>query len=438
VQLLLDYHNPINLHAYKQAWELVIQTYPILRTYFNWDEDIIQVVTKQGRLDFTYHETMDSVEAIQQADRSIAFNLQEPTQLRLHLIKHTDKHYTLLKSEHHIISDGWSGPVLLNKVHDYYQALIQGITPQIIPDNAYLQAQAYIAANKAHATTYWQNRLQTVEHANDLNALLSRSTNLEQIRVVNTPREASIQLAIPKSFLQQHGLTLNVLAQFSWHKLIHTYTRDEQTIVGATVSGRALPIANIESSVGLYINTLPLVIDWTSQQTILEQLKQIEADVLALNEYSFVELASLQKEGARLFHSLFVFENYPVDEVVENTHQDSLQLRFRGAIEKLDYPFGITAYESGNGLNIRLKYDSDYLDDTKAEQLLAQFKLIFEQIPEKGARSHHALNLLTQTEYQQIVIDWNKTEKDFPKDKTIHQLFEEQAKRTPNNIAVVF
>ncbi|MDP3561433.1 MAG: amino acid adenylation domain-containing protein [Legionellaceae bacterium] len=435
VQFLLDYHNPINVDAYKKAWSLAIQTYPILRTYFNWDEDVIQIITAEGYFDFIYHETVSSVDAIQQAERAIAFDLQRPTQLRIHLMKHDESHYTLLKSEHHVIADGWSGPILLSQVHRYYQALIQHITPEVLPDNAYLQAQAYIAANKSQAAAYWQTKLQAVEYANDLNALLSHTTNLEQARVVTTPKQVTIVLMIPKSFLQQQGLTLHVLAQFTWHKLIHSYTRDEQTIVGTTVSGRALPVPGIESSVGLYINTLPLVIDWRGSETILEQLKQIEADVLAMNEHSFAELASLQKDGARLFHSLFVFENYPLDEAVEDA---SLRLRFRGAIEKLDYPLSIIAYENKEGLNVGLKYDGDCLDDTKAQQILGQYKLIFEQIAAQHTKPHHALNLLTKEEYQQIVIDWNKTERDYLKDKTIHQLFEEQVKRTPNNIAAVF
>ncbi|MDP3562805.1 MAG: amino acid adenylation domain-containing protein, partial [Legionellaceae bacterium] len=435
VQLLLDYQNPINVDAYKKAWLLAIQTYPILRTYFNWDEDVIQIVTQQGNLDFTYHDSVSSVEAIQQADRAMAFDLQKPTQLRIHLMKHCEDHYTLLKSEHHVIIDGWSGPILLGQVHQYYQSLIKNIMPQIVPDNAYLQTQVYIAANKNLAKAYWQAKLQTVEHANDLNPLLSRTTNLERARVVATPKEAIIQVLIPKSFLRQHGLTLHVLAQFTWHKLIHTYTRNARTIVGTTVSGRGLPVSNIESSVGLYINTLPLVIDWTSTQPILELLKQIEADVLAMNEYSFVELALLQKDGARLFHSLFVFENYPVDEV---RTEALFQVCFRDAIEKLDYPLGVMAYENKHGLNVTLKYDGDFLDDTKAQQLLAQFKLIFEQIAKQHTQPHHTLNLITKAEYKQIVIDWNKTEEDYPKDKTIHQLFEEQVKKTPNNIAVVF
>ncbi|MDP3560888.1 MAG: amino acid adenylation domain-containing protein [Legionellaceae bacterium] len=439
VQLLLDYHSPIQVEAYQNAWKLAIQTYPILRTYFNWDEDLIQIVTKEGHLDFTYHDSVLSIEAIQQADRAIAFDLQRPTLLRIHLMKHRNDHYTLLKSEHHSISDGWSEPILLNRVHAYYEALICNITPQLIPDHAYLQAQAYIAANKNHAKAYWQHQLQGIEQANDLNVLFSQPTDLEQVRVVNTPREATLHVAISKDFLQEHGLTLHMLAQFAWHKLIHVYTRDERTVVGTTVSGRALPILNIEHSVGLYINTLPLVIDWTGKQTILEQLKQIAADVLAINEYSFVELATLQKGGGRLFHSLFVFENYPVDAVVEDANSTaSLQVSVRGSIEKLDYPLAVIAYESNQGLIIKLNYDGTYLEDTKAAQLLAQFKLIFEQIPDHHLQSHHTLNLLTQAEYQQIVIDWNQTEKDYPKDKTIHQLFEAQVKKTPNNIAVVF
>ena len=69
-----------------------------------------------------------------------------------------------------------------------------------------------------------------------------------------------------KAKSKEHGLTLNTMVQFAWHKLLQVYTRDEQTIVGTTVSGRSIPVEGIEDSVGLYINTLPLIIDWQGQK----------------------------------------------------------------------------------------------------------------------------------------------------------------------------
>ncbi|MBD2812748.1 hypothetical protein ID853_18190, partial [Xenorhabdus sp. Vera] len=84
---------------------------------------------------------------------------------------------------------------------------------------------------------------------------------------------------------------LNVALQFAWHKLLHMYTGDEQTIVGTIISGRDIPVEGIESSVGLYINTLPLTVQWKQTDNVVTVLQNIQKDVADLNSHSAVSLA---------------------------------------------------------------------------------------------------------------------------------------------------
>ena len=319
VQTLLDYHGEFDVSAYQEAWRLAIQTYPSLRLCFNWDEDLIQIITQTGDLDFTYHdmsERLDKDETVlelQQNDRAVAFDLSKPTLLRLHVIKHTSTHHTLLKTEHHSISDGWSGPILLGQVHAYYETLASGGLPEVAEDTAYLRAQAYTSTHQADVTRYWDKQRARIQGRNDLNALLTQPTNLDEIKALKSPRSEEITLsrAMYHDLIQSEGLTVSTLVQFAWHKLIQVYTGDTQTIVGTTISGRTLPIQGIASSVGPYINTLPLIINW-QDMSIREQLSYIQEQVSALNEHSFASLADLQTGGQRLFHSLLVFENYRI------------------------------------------------------------------------------------------------------------------------------
>uniref|UniRef100_UPI00261E8B27 condensation domain-containing protein n=1 Tax=uncultured Aquimarina sp. TaxID=575652 RepID=UPI00261E8B27 len=87
----------------------------------------------------------------------------------------------------------------------------------------------------------------------------------------------------------------NTIVQFVWHKLLQVYSSSNQTIVGTTVSGRDLPVEGIESSVGLYINTLPLIVDWSTKTTILSQLHYIQESLTDINTNSFVDLAKIQQ-----------------------------------------------------------------------------------------------------------------------------------------------
>ena len=447
VQTLIDYHNKMDIACYEQAWALAIQTYPALRTCFNWDEELVQLTMKTGVLRFTVYDIVEdedkdnTIKLIQEQDRAKAFDLSQPTLFRLYFIRRDEEHFTLLQNMHHSIIDGWSGPVLLNTVHRYYYQLIQGKSPGIKEDSAYFQAQAYTAKNQLKVMEYWKKTINQIEQVNDLNAVLNRSTDLDAIKALSAPSELSLQIAGEeyqslKGLVKEEGLTCNVLVQFAWHKLIQVYTRDVQTIVGTTVSGRSLPVSGVEDSVGLYINTLPLLVDWAEVRSVRQQLQNIHQQITDLNNHSYVNLASLQQNGKRLFHSLLIFENYPLPKEEEN--EGRLRLSLRAAIEKLDYPLALLAYETDNALHMTLKYEGRFLDERKASQLLEQLQLIIEQLPIKISEPQHTISLLTAESYRQIMYDWNATDKDYPQEKTIHQMFEEQVLRTPNHIAVVF
>ncbi|MEG4323650.1 condensation domain-containing protein, partial [Microcoleus sp. Aus8_D3] len=450
VQVLFDYHEHLDTELYIKAWEFCIAEYPILRTGFNWQEELIQVIYKSGKLFCQVHDISEllnqderdaAIEVIQQEDRRRDFDLSKPTQLRLHIIKQAPGYYTVLKSEHHIISDGWSGPILLRRVHENYQRLIAGAEVRIKEDTAYLAAQQYISANRNGILDYWREVLSEVESANDINALLSRSIDTSSYKRVEEARVEALTIDGElykglKRLSQREGVTVNVITQFMWHKLIEVYSGSKRTVVGTTVSGRDLPIEGIEESVGLYINTLPLVIDWNNGNTVRTQLHRIQEEITRLSAHSFANLAKLQKGGDRLFQSLFVFENYPLPK--SGTGKEVIRLSVRNSIEKIDYPLGIIAYEHNNSLTIKLQYDGKYLTKELASTHLARLESIVSQVVKNPQGLHRDISLLLPSEYKQIVYDWNATDKDYPSEKTLQELFAEQVLRTPDKVALVY
>ena len=440
VQVLWDYQDRINAAKLRQAWQYAMQTYPVLRTCFNWEEELIQVVTRSEELWWNEHDIRTAsdkdkaVEYIRQQDRQQAFDLTQPGLFRLHLIQHNENYYTFILSSHHSILDGWSHPLLLERVHSIYQQLLQDQAITVTEETAYLKAQTYYYQHRSEVKKYWQTQIQAVTNVNDLNGLLDVSVDLNQIREIRQPQQAEITVPTSlykdlKELHQNEGISLNILVQFAWHKLIQIYTRDETTSVGTIFSGRSILIPGIEESVGLYIYTAPLTINW-EDRTIQAQLHYLQSSIGKLR---YIDLASLQTGGRRLFHSLFVFENYPISEQTAR----GLNIKLRTSVEKLDYPLSIVAYER-QGLHIQLKYAGEYLNENSANKILAQINLILAQIPEKIHQSHTAIHLLSPEEYQQIMYAWNQTDQEYPRNKTIHQLFVEQVNRTPDKTAVVY
>jgi NRPS condensation-like uncharacterized protein len=140
IQLVYDYQQTLDINNYIKAWEICITQYPILRTAFNWEEDIIQIIYEKGQLEYHLHdisqlptqqEKDSAIEIIQVADRKKGFDLSQPSLFRLHIIKQAPAYYTIIRTEHHSIADGWSGPVLLNSLHHYYQQLTTNKIPRV-------------------------------------------------------------------------------------------------------------------------------------------------------------------------------------------------------------------------------------------------------------------------------------------------------------------
>jgi len=448
IQLLMDYHVELDVEKYMQAWKLCVARYPILRTAFNWEEDIVQVIYKHGRMECKMHDIQHlatqqqkdaAVSAIQIEDRKQSFDLTKPTLFRLHIIKHAEAHYTILKSEHHSISDGWSWPVLLASLHQYYEALIEGKKVEVTEDTAWLSAQEYIHAHKHKVQEYWSKTFAGVSSANDINALLSSPINMSSYREVTSPAKNILEFKGDfcnslKAFSKREGITINVIVQFAWHKLLQVYSGVAQSIVGTTVSGRDLPIDGIEESVGLYINTLPLLIDWGNHSTIRSQLSQVQQKITALNTYSFADLTKLQIEGERIFHSLLVYENYPVPKGGE----EDTGISFRDSIEKIDYPLSLVAFGYNDALTLSLDYDREHLTETKAQQHLATLEIIIRQVVEDPGKSHNSISLFKAREYNQIIYGWNPPGSYYSRDVTICKLFEEQVTKFPDNVALIF
>ena len=227
--------------------------------------------------------------------------------------------HTVLKTNHHSISDGWSEPRLMAFVQQAYEAIRQGHPVEEHEERTYVLAQDYYRVHAQEAETYWQQTLGEGHQANDLTPLLDRTVELERWRRVQQPQSVHVRVQgqdyeATQNNARQAGVTWAAVMQLAWHKVIRTHTGDSHTLVGTTVSGRDLPIAGMEQSVGLYINTLPLVLDWEAEPTVEQALQSVGSQLLEMNRRSFVSLAKLQSKGQRLFHSLMVFENYPVAE----------------------------------------------------------------------------------------------------------------------------
>jgi amino acid adenylation domain-containing protein/non-ribosomal peptide synthase protein (TIGR01720 family) len=387
LQTEIDYRQPLDVAVYRQAWQGQIARWPALRSELVLaDRVALQRILKRAELPFHYEDLSEvenagaRVQAYREQDLARPIPLEQAPLLRLACFKLAPDHHKVIFSAHHSVLDGWSGPVLLGSLHRCYQALMNGLLPQRDPDTAWLEFGRHIASQARSAEAYWQGRGELLTQPNDLTCLFgvtldagSSGRHTQQrpaVRATALPAEVATLLAHRARDL---GVTAGLLAQYAWHRLLARRSGDAVTLVGNVTPGRDYPIEGITASVGLYINSLPLALEWRTELTLAEHIARLQTDLMALNEHGTESLAALTKGRSRLFQSLFVFENYPMPAAPVAPEPYQLVPGFGAVVEKVELPLSLVVSSRGETLQLRLEFDGEQIPEARAEAVLADW-----------------------------------------------------------------
>ena len=443
VQSSYRFNNQINLAAFKQAWQQLINHNSILRTSFHWQQykEPFQVVHKQVKLPWRELKLdEEKLETWLEKDRKEGFNLDRVPLMRLSLIHLDNNTYQFIWSCHHLILDGWSTALVLKQVLDSYQALSKGQITPLKPTRPYGDYVAWLRQQDLSAAkAYWQKVLEgfTVPTPLELGKWEDRE--------IGRWREKSLKVSLKttkvlKAFAKQHQLTVNTLIRGAWALLLSRYSGEDDVVFGATSSGRPPNLVGSESMVGLFINTLPVRIKVSGDRSLIPWLQTLQSQQIEAQQYEYTPLIQVQQwsdvpKDLPLFKSILVFENYPVDASVEEFGIE-MEIEETQSIESTNYPLTISAGLS-NELALEILYDRSCFSSSTVTNILKHLEHLLEQFITYPEANLADLSILTKEEKQQILIDWNSNQVDYPDHLCIHQLFEEQAAKTPDAIAVV-
>jgi amino acid adenylation domain-containing protein/non-ribosomal peptide synthase protein (TIGR01720 family) len=454
VQLSCELPHGLNVKAFERAWEQVIERHAVLRTAFVWSQatEPFQVVYRREPVplqqddwrEFTHEEQLRRLEHLLREDRRQDFDFARAPLMRLRLIHLSDEAYRFVWSFHHVLLDGWSGPLLVKEVFAYYHAYCRQqplALPAVRPYRdyiAWLQQQDLSAAE-----AFWRRRL----HGFAAPTSLPRAATTAGAEAEYEERERLIDretTAALRRLGQRQQLTLNTIVQGAWAVLLSRYSGEEDVLFGATVSGRPAGLSGVEEMVGLFINTLPVRVKVEGEAAVVDWLQRLQSEQVEMREYEYSPLVEVQRwsevgAGTPLFESLLVFENYPVETaLVEQAEArvSDLEIRDVRATEQTNYPLTLVVFP-GEELRIRINYDSRRFDAATIERLLGHLQTVIASIVANPEARLAGLPLLTEPERQQL-IEWNDTKREYARDKCIHELFEEQVARTPDAVAVIF
>ena len=372
----------------EQAWDAVVGQQAVLRTSVHWQgvKQPLQVVARKATIPWTHldwrgREDQDTaLEDFLVKDREIGFELTQAPISRLALIRLDETAYELIWSCHHLMLDGWSGALVFNQVFDCYGHLRQGTPSTVASGPTY---QSYIRwlkqQDETAAAEFWQGALKGfVEPTRLPIGPATGKVSDTSAPAVTFSAEVTAKM---QGMLRSHRLTLNTLMQGIWALLLYSYSGNPDVLFGATVSGRQGDLAGVDAIVGLLINVLPVRVQVAPGQTVLEWLQSLQTQQTQASRYGYAspdQIQSWSQVSGRLFDSLLVIENYPIQPATERSFQvENLQSGLVSA-------YGLTVIiKPGQRLTVMLRSDGSQA----LAPLLEQFQTILAAITDNPDRS---------------------------------------------------
>jgi amino acid adenylation domain-containing protein len=373
------------------------------------------------------------------------FDLTQDILWRAILVRLSEGQYRLFLTLHHIIIDGVSLAIFLTELAVLYKAFFTG-QPSPLPelpiqyaDFASWQRQHLSAEIVDSQLSYWKTRL------GDSLPVLQLLTDHPR-PVTPTFRGAKQYLVLSKSLTealkmlsQQEGVTLFMTLLAAFKTLLSRYTGQDDIVVGTVAAVRNRP--ELEPLMGYLLNTLVLRTSVSGRPTFqqfLARVRDVTLGAMAHKDLPFEKLVEA------VLSSRDIGQN-PLFQVAFSLDPSMPEIELGWTLTQSDIDNGTAKFElylgleeKPEGLIGRIEYRTDLFDAPTIERMIGHFQTLLEGIVANPLERISELPLLTETERHQLLVDWNDTQTDYPKDKCLHQLFEEQVEQTPNHVAVVF
>ncbi len=368
-------------------------------------------------------------------DRLLRFDPEQPPLMRFTLVRLGAGRHQLVITNHHIVMDGWSTTLLLQELFALYEADGDGTALPPVPAYRgyldWLDGQDSDAAGEA-----WREALDGLEEPTVVVPVeQGRVPVIPEPVVVELPEESTASL---RRWARANDLTMNTLVQGAWAVLLSRTTGRDDVVFGGTVSGRPPELPEVDGMVGLFINTLPVRVRLRPDEPLPEMLARLQDEQSRLMEHhALLGLGDIQKAAGlgELFDTVTVFENHPFDPGSFDTTAAGMRITGREARDATHYPLSLIAALSGERLYLRLGFRPDLMERQQAETLMARLVSVLSAMEAQQDREVGGIEALAPGERGLVLEEWNRTSRPAPW-RTLPELFETQALRTPDALAL--
>lgn len=455
-QTYCDLVGDLDVTAFEQAWQSVVAHHDILRTCFVELSNgkmhqivkqnvAINIVAEDWRLKSREQQQTELTKLLE-IDREQGFNFESAPLMRFKLLQLADSKWHFIWSHHHVLLDGWCLPIIFKEVVACYTASRNKEVINLKPATPYFNYIEWLySQDKQKAREFW---LEQLAGFRSVTSPVIDKLPSQQESCGTGPRRQTLSLNVQLSqslqeLAKKNQSTLNVIAQAAYALLLREYSGEDDILFGTPISGRPAHLDGVEEMMGLFINTVPVRVRCDAKQSLEDLLRKLHSDMIGREENHHLGLAEIQTlselpPGVPLFDCLLTFENYPTLDKVSDLDIDKGFEVLNGQSTGLAN-YGLTAifqYEDEH-LSIHLDYLAKRINDEAIARLLGHLEQIL--ICMAGMNSSDRLEkieLLTAAETTQLLDTFNQSDREYPKDRCLQDIFEEHAAANPANLAV--
>ncbi len=447
---------PLRVQALRQSLQVLIQRHESLRTTFSVEnEQPLQVIHPSIHCDLVTadlcsllpaarHEAMQHL-ACDEAKK--AFDLVHGPLLRTTLVRMDNEEHVLLVTMHHIISDGWSMGVFMKELAACYNTFVEdrpfplSDLPIQYADYVLWQRQKLQKEVLDSHLQYWRKRLAQLPAPLELPADRPRPA-------VQTYRGGSIEIKLPltlcealRQLSQRTGVTLFMTLMTAFQVLLARYTGRDDIVLGTDATDR--DNRETEELIGFFVNTLVVRTDLSGNPTFLELLERARTSLVedfAHRDMPFDMLVADLQPDRHLSYSSIVQIMFDLQDtqIAEDALTDLTlsRLFIDGGTAKFDLV--VDLLETNQELGGSVEFNTDLFEKETIHRLVKHWQTLLENIVSDPEQRIGDIPLLTADERQKTLVEWNDISANYPTHRSLHSLFEEQAMRTPDRVAIVY
>ena len=413
-QLRLDITD-LDEPRFKDAWQHVGNRHSVLRTGFLTDrEEPLQYVMSVVDIPWVHEDWSVSdnaseevnlrLDALAKAELSKGMALNKPGLSRVNVIRLSENTHHLIWTNHHILSDGWSLSRQMGEVLMAYEG------HQLPPVQA--QYRDYIAwletRNHEDNLTYWNEQVDRLDSATYFASALPASKESGHKEYAITLSDVDTELL--QAFSKQHRITVNTLVQGAWSLLLSRYSGQRTVCFGATTSGRPTDLAYAEETLGMFINTIPVINEITPESDIGDWLRDLQLINLTNREHEYTALSDIQRMAEKrvglgksgMFDNVIVFENYPISETMKELVPGKTQFSISANREETNFSL-VLGLSLGKQLDAKFSYIASDISSAAVEIIAKQLMGLLASMTRGEAKRLCQLDALLPVQYEQLM-----------------------------------